>query len=134
MPNITAQITAEIVAKEREIARLRAEVSALGRALSALGGKVVTRRGPSAGKKRTKKARRRAKRGENPRRVLAAMSSKLAAVKDISAKSGVSSPTINAVLVSLTKQGKVERRGRGTYRLKGRRAPGKKPIVRAPAS
>jgi len=125
MPNITAQIAIEIAAKEREIGRLRTEVSALQRALSALSGKAATRRSQSAGKKRSKKAGRRAKRGENPKRVLATMSSKSMAVKDLSAKSGVSSPTINAVLAALTKQGKVERKGRGSYRLK-RKAVAKK--------
>lgn len=133
MPNITAQISTEIAAKEREIGRLRSEVTALERALSALSGKVATRRRRSAGKKKSKKAGRRAKRGENPKRVLAAMSSKSMAVKDISAKSGVSSPTINAVLAALTKQGKVERKGRGSYRLKGRTAAKKKPVSRTPA-
>jgi len=120
MPNITAQISTEIAMKEREIGRLRSEVTALERALSALSGKVATRRGQSAGKKKSKKAGTRAKRGENPRRVLAAMSFKSMAVKDISAQSGVSSPTINAVLTALTKRGTVERKGRGSYRLKGR--------------
>ena len=117
MPNITAQIATEIASKKREIGRLREEVRALERALSALSGRPATRRAQSAGKT---KARRRAKRGENPRRVLAAMSSKPLAVKDISAQSGVSSPTINAVLTALTKRGLVERRGRGLYRLKGK--------------
>ena len=116
MPNITAQISTEIATKEREIGRLRSEVTALKRALSALSDKVATRRGRSV----ARKAGRRAKRGENPRRVLAAMSSKPMAVKEISVKSGVSSPTINAVLTALTKQGTVERKGRGLYRRKGR--------------
>ena len=116
MPGINAQISKEIATKEREIGRLQSEVSALKRALSALSGAVGARRGRPAGKKKT---RRRAKRGENPKRVLAAMSSKPMAVKDISAKSGVASPTINAVLTVLKKKGKVQRKGRGSYQLKG---------------
>ena len=119
MPGINAQISKEIATKEREIGRLQSEVSALKRALSALSGAVGARRGRPPGKKKTRKTGRRAKRGENPKRVLAAMSSKPMAVKDISAKSGVASPTINAVLTVLKKKGKVQRKGRGSYQLKG---------------
>ena len=132
MPAISVQISREIASKEREIGKLQTEVTALQRALSALSGKVATRRGRSTAKKKRKKAGRRSKRGENPRSVLAAMSSEPMAVKEISAKSGVSSPTINGVLTALTKRGKVERKGRGEYRLKRRASVKKKPTVRVP--
>ena len=133
MPDISAQISREIATKEREIGKLQTEVTALQRALSALSGKVATRRGRSTAKKKRKKAGRRAKRGENPRSVLAAMSSEPMAVKEISAKSAVSSPTISAVLTALTKQGKVERKGRGSYRLKRTASVKKKSTLRVRA-
>ncbi len=115
--DLSKEIAKQVREKRAEIQRLQKEVRGLEGALAAL------KRSPGPGrpaKKRTARAGKRAKRGENPAKVLRAMSKKPMAVKDISAKCGVKSPSINALLNNLAKAGKVVKRARGLYALKGK--------------
>jgi len=116
-------IAAAIKAIDAKIAVLEESRAAL---MKALGVDAPKRRGRPPGRRKGKRSgAKRARRGENRDKVLAALSSKPKAVKDISAQSGVPSPGINAVLSALVKAGRVEKVGRGQYRRRGR-ATGKK--------
>ncbi len=118
--DLAKEIGKQIKDKRAEIQRLEKEVRGLEGARVALGGSA--RRGRPAARKVARPGRR-AKRGENQKRVLAALSRTPMGVKDIASSSGVTSPSVNAVLSLLTKAGLVVKKGRGQYALKGKARP-----------
>ena len=118
-------IAAAIEAIDAKIAMLQESRAAL---LRALGVDAPKRRGRPPGRKKAKRAgaknsgAKRARRGENRDKVLAALSSRPKPVKVISARSGVPSPGVNAVLSALVQAGSAEKVGRGQYRKMGKTA------------